>query len=252
MEARTEIIDRIITDWRRIPGVLTPVRNQQKLKCCWAITAESCVSCCYNLLQPQPQQQTILSCQQLIDFSWPAAKIESGHQVPIALNYIREHGITTEQEYPFVGKKQNMIDSLQAPQFQDLFYINGYECVRSEERMSELLKLHPLVVGGRFEHNFKEKFGDWSIYFPSNDWSLKENDWQYWYGSHAMLIVGEGTEIITIYYPKKGKRKTKPERKEIHYWIVQNSWGSEWGLNGLGRIVKDQSFLELMVWSPIL
>ena len=43
------------------------------------------------------------------------------------------------------------------------------------------------------------------------------------YVNHAVLVVGAGVEYI-------GGQK-KP------YWLVQNSWGTSWGLSGLAKIL---------------
>ena len=45
-------------------------------------------------------------------------------------------------------------------------------------------------------------------------------------GFHAVVIVGWGSKSITV----PGKNKGSP--LEVPYWIVRNSWGTEWGEGG--------------------
>jgi C1A family cysteine protease len=40
---------------------------------------------------------------------------------------------------------------------------------------------------------------------------------------HALLIIGYGIE------------------NGVKYWLVQNSWGTDWGLNGFAKIARGQN-----------
>merc|ERR1711865_1310835 len=48
--------------------------------------------------------------------------------------------------------------------------------------------------------------------------------------THGLLIVGYGEE--------DGKK----------YWVLKNSWGSSWGTNGFGKIVRDQNMCSIEDW----
>ncbi|KAI4378788.1 hypothetical protein MLD38_016219 [Melastoma candidum] len=54
---------------------------------------------------------------------------------------------------------------------------------------------------------------------------------------HAMVLLGYGTKIIG------GER--------VHYWIAQNSYGYDWGINGIGRIRRASS-IRAPYYDPIL
>jgi len=54
--------------------------------------------------------------------------------------------------------------------------------------------------------------------------------------THGLLVVG---------YGEKGGRK---------YWKVKNSWGTTWGQNGFGMVVRDQNMCAIGNWAnyPII
>jgi hypothetical protein len=85
---------------------------------------------------------------------------------------------------------------------------------------------HGPVIGGFhvFKNFFKGRYNSTNgIYVetatyggvPGVDYDDVERDWS---GSHAVVIVGWGTDQI--------------ENEKVDYWIVRNSWGESWGNNG--------------------
>lgn len=57
-------------------------------------------------------------------------------------------------------------------------------------------------------------------------------------GYHALCIIGWGTERVG--------------NKDVKYWILRNSWGTEWGMNGYGKIVRgeNRAIVESDIWAP--
>eukprot|EP00035_Acanthoeca_spectabilis_P024891 m.455882 g.455882 ORF g.455882 m.455882 type:complete len:425 (+) comp20953_c0_seq1:11-1285(+) len=45
--------------------------------------------------------------------------------------------------------------------------------------------------------------------------------------NHAVILAGYGTDIV--------------DGEEIDYWLIRNSWGTEWGEEGYGRLYRDNS-----------
>jgi C1A family cysteine protease len=109
---------------------------------------------------------------------------------------------------------------------------NGYANLAkySYKDIQSLIKNHIYnygpVIGGFhvFKNFFKGRYNATNgIYIetatyggvPGVDYSDVESDWV---GSHAVVIVGWGTEQV--------------ENEKVDYWIVRNSWGESWGNNG--------------------
>ena len=61
-------------------------------------------------------------------------------------------------------------------------------------------------------------------------------------GYHAINIIGWGEDEII---------KEKGHKEIVKYWIIRNSWGSEWASQGFSRILKGVNFglIESDVWA---
>ena len=55
-------------------------------------------------------------------------------------------------------------------------------------------------------------------------------------GDHAVLVVGWGSAERTA--DGSWKTCTTSGPNCIPYWIIKNSWGSNWGDNGFGKIKR--------------
>jgi len=106
----------------------------------------------------------------------------------------------------------------------DFRYVGGYYGGCSEEAMRVALLDGPLTVaiepgmdfmyykGGVFTHVDNDKK---SGIAPSDEWVKVD---------HAVLLVGWGVD--------------KTEKEERKYWLIQNSWGKEWGEDGYVRVAR--------------
>jgi len=72
-----------------------------------------------------------------------------------------------------------------------------------------------------------------NIYFDTVDYTtgkLATSAFQ-WLGSHAVVVVGWGSGQV------KGKLLGRSEDTvTVPYWIIRNSWGTEWGIEGYFRL----------------
>jgi len=102
------------------------------------------------------------------------------------------------------------------------------------EHVQTMIKHHiytygPVVSGFHVFKNFlKGKFSETNdIYIETNEYQgvngiRYDNIEEDWIGSHAIVIVGWGTDMV--------------KNHQIDYWLVRNSWGTDWGLGGLFKI----------------
>ncbi|KAF4380976.1 hypothetical protein F8388_011898 [Cannabis sativa] len=218
--------------------------------CCWAISTADLVASTHNALQRE--RNLNLSAQHLVDFSWKINR-NKGYSVWRALDYVRDHGITTEELYPFQAIRTNMDDDRKAPEFQRLYNIHQYSMFthENEEKIIATLRNRPMIIGVEFEKPFTLLLGDWSIYDPPYEYTLnpETNQYEIYYQKYVLLLVGYGTEVITHRVQKmiNGRLEDHVYTENKPYWIVRSSLGTEWGIGGYGRIPRDTLPLQLEV-----
>lgn len=171
--------------------------------------------------------QVALSAQHAMDCSIYNQGCNGGYPYLI-MKYGKENYYLPEfcSEYKgVVGKCDETCDLTKLESFygmSDYYYVGGSYGQCSEKKiMEEVYKNGPIVVSFEPDYNFMlYKSG---IYHALDDSSwmsqgLTKPEWQK--VDHSVLLVGWGEE---------------PNLKE-KYWILQNTWGPEWGEKGFFRI----------------
>ncbi|XP_059778314.1 cathepsin O isoform X1 [Balaenoptera ricei] len=187
-------------DWRD-KHVVTPVRNQQTCGGCWAFTVVGAVeSACAIAGQPLEA----LSVQQVLDCSYSNHGCNGGSPLN-ALNWLSKMQVklVRDSEYPF--KAQNGL----CRYFSDShfgFSIKGYSAYdfrdHEDEMAKALLTLGPLIV--------VVDAVSWQDYLGG----IIQHHCSSGEANHAVLVTG---------FDKTGSTP---------YWIVRNSWGTSWGIDG--------------------
>lgn len=197
-------------DWRD-SGIVNPIKDQGQCGSCWAFSAiqvqESQYALVFGTLQSL-SEQNIVDCVTDCygcDGGWPSS----------ALDYVirKQSGkFMLEDDYPYLavaGKCQ--FDASKAVQV-----VTGYVDVKAGS-----------------EDDLKEKVGTLgvaSICIDASSWDFQlysggiydEPDCSSWWLDHAVGCVGYGTENGT------------------DYWIVRNSWGTDWGEDGYIRMIRNK------------
>ena len=244
-------------DWRAL-GAVTDVKNQKYCGSCWSFSTAGDIEGVRFLAGDDLRS---LSTQQLVscntynygcDGGWPFA----------AMEYVSHFGgLVPWDDLPYKGicmdnmcgnvevftgtptcDKKLLNDHLKAG---DVASIEGYQFVAMGADYEALMHV-ALVKNGplslAFNANGMEfyvhgvvgcteqmcKSGAIDHHFPCDPTAL----------DHAVLLVGYGTEERDV-VDQNGM--ATGETTDVPYWVIKNSWDSEWGENGFYRIVRGEN-----------
>lgn len=198
----------IAFDWRA-QGLVTPVKDQEQCGSCWAFSATETIESAYmmkhNLTNATMQP---LAPQQIVDCDWYCLGCNGG-QSSSALNYVMgAGGLETNAAYPYQGENgQCDFDATQV-----------YAKVASWDWACSILN------EGELRDN-TYKYGPTSICVDAQNWQDYQSGvmtaWQCaWINALDHCVQAVGWNL-----------KASPP-----YWIVRNSWSTEWGENGFIRL----------------
>uniref|UniRef100_A0AAY4A0W8 Cathepsin L1-like n=2 Tax=Denticeps clupeoides TaxID=299321 RepID=A0AAY4A0W8_9TELE len=198
-------------DWRS-RGCVTPVKNQGSCGSCWAFSSTGSLEC-QNFLKTGVLVS--LSEQQLVDCSSSnGTRGCYGGWMQAAFQYIKINGgIDTEDSYPYEGVDgmcHYNHGNIGATCSGHIFVNPGDEndlqqAVALEGTVSVAIDASPIS----FQSYHSGVYND-----PACS-STEVN--------HAVLVVGYGQE------------------NDQDYWLVKNSWGTEWGDGGYIKIARNQN-----------
>jgi len=215
------------TNQTRVPGAVTPVKNQHHCGSCYAFGVVGALEKTYAEIY---NQSGPLSPQQLIDCSGQGG-CDGGNFVP-SFYYIQRNQVrlNLEKDYPTSGKKNDKCQNESGVLLQTATHKLRYERIPDgdEEYMKKVVyQRGPVYIS----FNCGERTG--------NDTMLREVSTKFdHYASgifdvpgcpshenlnHAPVVVGYGTENGT------------------DYWKVKNSWGEDWGDHGYLKVKRNEN-----------
>jgi len=194
-------------DWRK-KGAVTGVKDQAQCGSCWAFSTTGAIEG-VNFISTG--KLVSLSEQELVDCDATNYGCEGGDMDYAFTWVIQNGGIDTEKDYSYTGVDSTCNTNKEAKK---IVSIDGYTDVSPDD--SALLCAagsQPVSVG------IDGSAIDFQLYIGGiydGDCSGNPDDID-----HAVLVVG--------YSAKNGK----------DYWIVKNSWGTDWGLDGYFYILRN-------------
>lgn len=197
-------------DWRS-EGCVTPVKYQGQCGSYWTFSTIGAV-------EGQNYRKTgrlvSLSEQNLLDCSsniWYGNNGCNGGYMFRSYKYIKKNGIDTEESYPYDGKVIKCRFNNETIGAN----ITGYIRVKKDSQYAlqdAVANVGPVAVGLEVYKSFRYYNG--GVYYDAQCGTSLQN--------HAALVVGYGTE-------EDGK----------DYWLVKNSWGTHWGLDGYIKMIRN-------------
>lgn len=205
-------------DWLA-QGFMSPVKNQLTCGSCWAFAAAGVIESLYVMkfgAVKDFSEQSLIDCDSnragqstsLMNYGctggWPEA----------AFDYIKYNGIVEEMFYPYRNSDRSSCDQSRLNHLK--VKISGWSNVASgdEYSLANAVSTYGPVAIGVDASEWKFAHYKSGIY-NSNECSSQDVN-------HAVIVAGYGTE--------NGQ----------DYWIIKNSWGSNWGMGGYMKLARNR------------
>eukprot|EP01083_Nonionella_stella_P279566 950979_1 len=198
-------------DWRMYNGnsYVTPVKNQGQCGSCWAFATNGVIES-RVAIETNVESLISLSEQQLVSCyagncngNWPTK----------AMDWIENNnGLCSSSEYPYTSGDK-VVPVCNANCGVKFGAITGYTQVQanSEQKLQEAVADGPVVVFVKAGSSSFRNLKGGILTAECDTGNI----------NHAVVAVGYGTE------------------DDIDYWIIRNSWGENWGVNGYGKICRN-------------
>eukprot|EP01127_Copromyxa_protea_P008645 TRINITY_DN198_c0_g1_i1.p2 TRINITY_DN198_c0_g1~~TRINITY_DN198_c0_g1_i1.p2 ORF type:complete len:325 (+),score=81.65 TRINITY_DN198_c0_g1_i1:1-975(+) len=198
-------------DWRS-HGAVTHIKNQGQCGSCWSFSSTGSMEGAHYLAT---KKLVSLSEQNLIDCSTAQGNQGcNGGLMDQAFEYvISNKGIDTEESYPYTATGPNTCRYNKA---HNATAISSYHDIPSgdENALLNAVLINPVSVAIDASHDSFQSYTGGVYYEP--ECSSQQLD-------HGVLLVGYGTESGS------------------DYWLVKNSWGTSWGIDGYIKMARNKN-----------
>ncbi|XP_006660983.1 stem bromelain-like [Oryza brachyantha] len=192
-------------DWRQ-RGAVTPVKDQGSCGSCWAFSSVGAVESTYAIATKK--KPVTLSEQQVLDCSG-GGDCNGGYVSTVLSSFAVKKGIALSQSYPrYSAAKMACRTTPRTP----VVKMDGAASVPSSNEAALKLAVYTRPVSVLIEADKNFQLYKAGVY--SGPCGTKVN--------HAVLAVGYGVAP-----------------NNIKYWIVKNSWNTNWGESGYIRMKRE-------------
>jgi len=191
-------------DWR-MKGAVTPVKDQGQCGSCWAFSATENIESMWILKGKATNSTLSLSPQQIVDCDEYDGGCEGGEPYTAYDYVISAGGMEPIQDYPYTAQDGNC--NFQAKDV--VTKISNWQY--ATEWYSETTLQNNLVG-----------WGPLSICVDAASWQDYQSGVMSWEECAWVNLLDHCVQLV-------GYNTNDPDN---NYWIVRNSWGLDWGING--------------------
>jgi len=216
-------------DWQA-KGAVSPVNNQAKCFACYAFAACGAIE---GAVWTHTKKLTRLSAQQIVDCSAPKSGFMNhgckGGTMVKSYKYIIKNGVMKNSDYGYRTELNSqprcklIYSHCKYDPERVVQRIKGYVNIQkgSETDLENAVGLRPVSAAVDAHHRpFKlYRSGVFELASCTN------------HLTHGLLVVGYGEE--------DGRK----------FWKVKNSWGTTWGQNGYGRVIRGKNMCAIGNWA---
>ncbi|EPQ06544.1 Cathepsin W [Myotis brandtii] len=209
-------------DWRKAPGVISPVKYQKTCLCCWAMAAAGNIEAQWGV---KFKRSVEVSVQELLDCGRCGDGCGGGFVWDAFITVLNNSGLASEKDYPFqgaVGTKCQARKHKKVAWIQDFIMLSG-----NEQGIARYLATEgPITV--TINKKLLQQYQNGVI--KATDTTCDPR-----YVDHVVLLVGFGkTKSVEGRQAKDVSGHS--HRRSTPYWILKNSWGANWGEKGYFRL----------------